>query len=66
MGWETIFRGVEMTDKKFAKWIKGFQSDLTLRQKEVIARLAYLRCRQYYEGNKIMKIQLRKEDEIRC
>ena len=54
--------GNPISDNDFEKWIRGFQADFSLRQKERIAKLAYLRCREYYDGNLVMKVQLRDGD----
>jgi hypothetical protein len=51
-----------MSDDEFEKWIQGFQSDFSTRQKEVIAKLAWLRCRQTFGGNKVMNVKLRRCD----
>jgi hypothetical protein len=51
-----------MTDEQFEKWIKGFQEDFTLRQKEVIARLTVARCSESFKKQKVLKIKVRRRD----
>ena len=51
-----------MDEIKFEKWFDGFKEDFTLRQKERIAKMAWLRCRGTFDGNKILKIHIRRED----